>query len=254
MCSHEVRKEWPIIRPGTFILKMTIKDALEVAAPTPPMVVPPESITDSGASASGLEAPIVPSRHLIPEPASASATPVQGPAAAPAPALAAASPPAPAAAPAPAPATGLVWNLPHKLVDAHADDKIELLKVVTETTQRNLGRVLNTETSRATSSGTGSRLELTDLLQVNLNEAAMHDVVDPDATRWEDHSDEGEALPEDATWKTLTGVSDHRYGDGRAPTEANWRGIDELSESVGQAAISVLMRRRPRSTSEVPLG
>ena len=48
-----------------------------------------------------------------------------------------------------------------------------------------------------------------------------------------------------------SGVSDQSWGDGRAPTEMNW-GLESLPERVPEAALSVVVRKGPRTDPQQP--
>ena len=52
----------------------------------------------------------------------------------------------------------------------------------------------------------------------------------------------------------MTGVSDPRFGDGRAPAEANWNheAFEEKRKTDEQMQLNFLVRRRPRSSEKEP--
>ena len=140
--------------------------------------------------------------------------------------------------------------MPRKLAEAHPDDKAELVSVLSQSVEQNTGAKV----------GTGSGP--TDLPGVLAEAVAKDDVVESEAPDWsreedqeeeeEQESQSSESEKEDQEEKEepkggqKSGVTDPRFGDGRAPTEANW-GLEDLPEKVTENELNFLVRRRPRS-------
>ena len=123
-------------------------------------------------------------------------------------------------------------NLPRSLEKAHprAERSIGKKRKRSQSTERNIIKKV----------GTGSGP--TDLSGVRWGE----DEEEPDWGEDEEEIEEKEAEP-----ATQTGVTDHRLGDGRAPTEANW-GLEDLPEKVPDSKLAILVKRGHHSKVDKP--
>ena len=232
MCSHEVRRAWPILPPGTFVPKVTLAQAQGTTGAG-------ASSSGAGASSSGLDRSVTGSgaskapRLQSPPLGWIGASPVPG-------AASSTATPAPAAAPTPRGSVGEEGggDLPRKLAEAHSDDKAELVSMLSQSVEQNTGAKV----------GTGSGP--TDLSGIIAEAVAKDDVVDqPD---WSNDSEkEDEEEKEEPKGGQETGVTDLRFGDGRVPSEANW-GLDDLPERVTKNELNYLVRRGPRTNLDEP--
>ena len=219
--DKEVRKKWPVLKPNTFVPKVTLADAqLQVALGTTGARA---SSSGAGASSSG------PDRNVTGSGASTASRPQPPPVsrpASPAPA------PAPAAAPTPGGSVGEEGggDLPKSLAGAHHEDQTQLASVLTQCTRRNIGVEAGTDSG------------LLDLPAVIADSVANDNVAPP-----MQHSDPAYyvSLDEDEEHQE---VQEEPQGGGQTGSEADGN-PDDLPEQNFQKLRFLL---RPRYYSKEP--
>ena len=144
--------------------------------------------------------------------------------------------------------------MPRKLVEARPGDKAELAKVLRESVERNTGTEVGTGSGPTDLPGVlAEAVAKDDVVEKNAEEEPDWDVAEKESDKESEKESEKEDQEEkeEPKWGHKTGVADSRFGDGRAPTEANW-GLEELPEHVTQAEVAFLVRNRPRCKQQEP--